>query len=116
MRASYVLLAQAISTKSWVDNGNKKIADGDDDGDEDASDDEERGFSLRAVLGLKKASPKVLSMEKIPLPPNYFAMDDLVKMTKDWNFKIDKFEEWYCYGTLTSALTQFDSNDSNFES
>ncbi|KAE9015443.1 hypothetical protein PR003_g8182 [Phytophthora rubi] len=34
-------------------------------------------------------------MEKIPLPPNYFAMDDLVKMTKDWNFKIDKFEEWY---------------------
>ncbi|KAE8885394.1 hypothetical protein PF011_g20668 [Phytophthora fragariae] len=112
MRASYVLLAQAISTKSWVDNGNKKIADG----DEDASDDEERGFSLRAVLGLKKASPKVLSMEKIPLPPNYFAMDDLVKMTKDWNFKIDKFEEWYCYGTLTSALTQFDSNDSNFES
>ncbi|KAE9103059.1 hypothetical protein PF005_g22004 [Phytophthora fragariae] len=55
-------------------------------------------------------------MEKIPLPPNYFAMDDLVKMTKDWNFKIDKFEEWYCYGTLTSALTQFDSNDSNFES
>ncbi|GMF30485.1 unnamed protein product [Phytophthora fragariaefolia] len=65
------------------------------------------------ALSLEKASEKVLSLEKAPIPlQNFFALDDLNRMVASWNFRIDKYAQWYrqdfSIGRIRQALQQKD--------
>nr|AEK80994.1 Avh233 [Phytophthora sojae] len=122
MRASYVLLAvaallsacdatadtktQAGTTHNELLNRRALRLHGATTETRASEDDEERIFSVSKILGLKKASEsapavekalkKVVSLEKTPaLHSNLFLADDIERMTRDKNFKIDRWEQWY---------------------
>ncbi|EGZ07696.1 hypothetical protein PHYSODRAFT_288939 [Phytophthora sojae] len=122
MRASYVLLAvaallsacdatadtktQAGTTHNELLNRRALRLHGATTETRASEDDEERIFSVSKIIGLKKASEsapavekalkKVVSLEKTPaLHSNLFLADDIERMTRDKNFKIDRWEQWY---------------------